>query len=149
MKNIYDILSKIDFEKHCEQYALGFQRDTDTPTMTRFRQENMKEFCFSLIQKFYEIVLQDHWQEVTALEQKRCNSKMIECKCAVCGEKFMARVADRNRGWAKCCSKSCAATLSNKKTGKYRKHLACQNKMDNLGYENVDYYDDSHLFGDE
>lgn len=75
--------------------------------------------------------------------------KMTECKCAVCGEKFMARVADRKRGWARCCSKSCAATLSNKKTGKYRKHLACQNKIDNLDYENVDYYDDSHLFGDE
>lgn len=80
---------------------------------------------------------------------KMIRGKMIECKCAVCGEKFTARVADRNRGWAKCCSKSCAATLSNKKTGKYRKHLACQNKMDNLGYEDVDYYDDSHLFGDE
>lgn len=69
MKNIYDILSKIDFEKRCEQYALGFQRDTDTPTMTKFRQESMKEFCFSLIQEFYEIVLQDYWQEITALEQ--------------------------------------------------------------------------------
>lgn len=53
-------------------------------------------------------------------------TKMIECKCVVCGEKFVARVADRKRGWAKCCSKSCAATLSNKKTGKYRKHLASQ-----------------------
>ena len=67
MKNIYDILSKIDFEKHCEQYALGFQRDTDTPTMTKFRQESMKEFCFDLIQKFYEIVLQDYWQDITAV----------------------------------------------------------------------------------
>ena len=70
MRDIYDILSKIDFEKCCEQYAIGFQRDTDTPTMTKFRQESMKQFCFSLIQKFYEIVLQDHWQEITALEQK-------------------------------------------------------------------------------
>lgn len=78
-----------------------------------------------------------------------CNGKKIKCKCAVCGEKFMAKVADRNRGWSKCCSKSCAATLSNKKTGKYQKHLARQNKMNNLGYEDVDYYDDSHLFGDE
>ena len=75
MKNIYDVLSKMDFEKHCEQYALGFKRDTDTPTMTKFRQESMKEFCFGLIQKFYEIVLQDHWEEITALEQKVKNEK--------------------------------------------------------------------------
>ena len=77
MKNIYDILSKIDFAKHCEQYALNFQRDTDTQTMTKFRQESMKEFCFSLIQKFYEIVLQDHWQEVTALEQNQRNKRRL------------------------------------------------------------------------
>ena len=74
---------------------------------------------------------------------------MIECKCAVCHEKFMARVADRKRGWAKCCSKSCAAKLSNQKTGKYRKYLACQRKMEDYGYEDIEYYDDSHLFGDE
>lgn len=70
MKNIYDVLSKMDFEKQCEQYTLNFHRDTDTPTMTKFRQESMKEFCFSLIQEFYEIVLQDHWQEITAPKQK-------------------------------------------------------------------------------
>ena len=29
------------------------------------------------------------------------------CKC--CGEKFLARVADRKRGWARFCSKSCKA----------------------------------------
>lgn len=70
MRNIYDVLSQIDFEKHCEQYALGFQRDTDTPTMSKFRQESMKQFCFSLIQKFYEIVLQDHLQQITAVDSK-------------------------------------------------------------------------------
>lgn len=31
----------------------------------------------------------------------------VNCKC--CGEAFVARVADRNRGWAKFCSKSCKA----------------------------------------
>lgn len=75
--------------------------------------------------------------------------KTIECKCAVCGEKFIARVVDRKRGWAKCCSKSCAAKRSNALTGKYERYLACQRKINNLGYEDIDYYDDSHLFGDE
>lgn len=34
---------------------------------------------------------------------------MIKCKCAVCGNGFSARAADVNRGWARSCSKSCAA----------------------------------------
>ena len=58
--------------------------------------------------------------------------KIIECKCAVCGEKFMARVADRNRGWAKCCSKSCAATLNNRKTGNYKNYINTKRFFDYL-----------------
>lgn len=30
-------------------------------------------------------------------------------KCARCGNPFTARTADRNRGWARFCSKSCKA----------------------------------------
>lgn len=37
--------------------------------------------------------------------------KKIERKCACCGEAFIARVADVNRGWARFCSKSCKATI--------------------------------------
>lgn len=59
MKNIYDVLDEIGFENQCEKYALGFHRDTDTPTMTKFRQESMKEFCFSLIQQYAEKVYED------------------------------------------------------------------------------------------
>lgn len=33
--------------------------------------------------------------------------------CLWCGDEFEARVTDINRGWAKCCSHSCAAKLSN------------------------------------
>lgn len=33
----------------------------------------------------------------------------VEVSCKCCGDKFMARVADRKRGWAKFCSKSCKA----------------------------------------
>ena len=32
-----------------------------------------------------------------------------EVKCKCCGDPFLARVADRKRGWAKFCSKSCKA----------------------------------------
>lgn len=66
--------------------------------------------------------------------------KMIECKCAVCGEKFMARVADRNRGWAKCCSKSCAATLNNRKAGNYARF--CHKRAVAIAIENGDYIPD-------
>ena len=34
----------------------------------------------------------------------------VEVKCSNCGHKFMARVADRKRGWGKFCSKSCKAS---------------------------------------
>lgn len=40
-----------------------------------------------------------------------------EYKCKCCGHKFIARVADRNRGWARFCDKSCAAKFKDKKTG--------------------------------
>ena len=59
LKNIYDVLEEMDIENKCEKYALGFQRDTDTPTMTKFRQESAKQFTFSLIQEFYERALGD------------------------------------------------------------------------------------------
>lgn len=36
---------------------------------------------------------------------------MVHALCAVCGQAFSARQADRKRGWAKCCGKACAAKL--------------------------------------
>lgn len=33
----------------------------------------------------------------------------VNVKCAWCKDVFSARKADRDRGWARCCSKSCAA----------------------------------------
>lgn len=33
----------------------------------------------------------------------------VECKCKQCKQIFTARVADRKRGWARFCSKSCKA----------------------------------------
>lgn len=32
-----------------------------------------------------------------------------------CGKEFEAKAADRKRGWAKCCSKACAAFMREKK----------------------------------
>jgi endogenous inhibitor of DNA gyrase (YacG/DUF329 family) len=33
--------------------------------------------------------------------------EQAQYRCHSCGKLFTARVADRNRGWAKFCSKSC------------------------------------------
>lgn len=50
--------------------------------------------------------------------------KMIEVICACgCGEKFMAREADRKRGWGKYFSKSCKAKAQEKKTHQYAHYL--------------------------
>lgn len=48
----------------------------------------------------------------------------VERKCKCCGRPFMAREADVKRGWARCCSKSCAATITNRKTGNYQRYMA-------------------------
>ncbi len=43
------------------------------------------------------------------------------CKC--CKEPFEAREADRKRGWAKFCSKSCKAKKQEARTGQYKAYL--------------------------
>lgn len=50
------------------------------------------------------------------------------CKC--CGGLFIARVADRKRGWARFCSKSCKATKQEARTGQHRDYM---NRRDNGG----------------
>ena len=48
---------------------------------------------------------------------------MVEVKCKRCKQLFMARVADRKRGWGKFCSKSCKASEQESKTGQYYAYL--------------------------
>ena len=48
----------------------------------------------------------------------------VQVKCKCCGDTFTARVADRNRGWAKFCSKSCKAIRQMKTHGDTR--LSCR-----------------------
>lgn len=45
------------------------------------------------------------------------NVKDVQRKCKNCGDPFMARSADVNRGWAKFCSKSCKAREQTRRTG--------------------------------
>lgn len=43
-----------------------------------------------------------------------------EFECANCRRLFTARVADRNRGWARFCGKSCKAQEQTRRTGRGR-----------------------------
>lgn len=47
----------------------------------------------------------------------------VTVNCEVCKVPFEARIADRKRGWARYCSKSCAAKKNNRKTGNFKRHL--------------------------
>lgn len=40
--------------------------------------------------------------------------------CVNCGGQFTARVADRKRGWARYCSKSCKATKQTQRRGPHK-----------------------------
>lgn len=44
-------------------------------------------------------------------------------RCACCGDPFKARVADRKRGWARFCSKSCKAKKQEQRTGQNHAYL--------------------------
>lgn len=44
------------------------------------------------------------------------STAIYKCKC--CGGDFIARTADRKRGWAKFCSKSCKAIRQTQRTGR-------------------------------
>jgi hypothetical protein len=48
----------------------------------------------------------------------------VEVECLQCGISFMARVADRKRGWAKFHNKSCKAKHQEARTGQYAKYLS-------------------------
>jgi hypothetical protein len=67
-------------------------------------------------------------------------------KCKNCGSLFTARVADRKRGWAKYCSKSCKAIKQEKRTGQYKSFLAGTARRKESGEE---LFADAHLFSNE
>jgi len=56
---------------------------------------------------------------------------------------FMARVADRKRGWGKFCSKSCKATKQEYITGQYKSYLrgnyGSSGKMSKIDFDRIDF----------
>lgn len=63
-------------------------------------------------------------------------AKSIEVTCKCCPDKFIAKVADRKRGWAQFCSKSCAAYW--KTYGKRRGHQSIEMREAALLRNNIE-----------
>jgi endogenous inhibitor of DNA gyrase (YacG/DUF329 family) len=60
-------------------------------------------------------------------------SGYVRVNCACCSATFEARIADRNRGWGKYCSKRCKAIKQEQRTGQYARYLHGVN--DDIDYE--------------
>tara|TARA_R110002012_G_scaffold314998_1_gene528230 strand:+ start:1940 stop:2164 length:225 start_codon:yes stop_codon:yes gene_type:complete len=59
-------------------------------------------------------------------------NNQVLCICDNCDNDFVAKKADRDRGWARCCSKACAAK---KREKKIQKLAYCAFETDDSEYE--------------
>ncbi len=67
----------------------------------------------------------------------------VTVKCKSCKQPFEARVADRQRGWGKFCSKSCKAKRQEARTGQHTAYLHRQKIADaNDGRTARDFQDE-------
>ena len=65
-----------------------------------------------------------------------------QCKCKFCGVMFTARVADRKRGWARFCSKSCKAKRQHHQNHPKRRYYAPADDNDAALHDATDGWDD-------
>ena len=66
-------------------------------------------------------------------------------KCARCSDLFTARTADRKRGWARFCSKSCKAIKQEQRTGQHRSYLARTENDAEETFSNAHLFDNTEL----
>lgn len=62
----------------------------------------------------------------------------VEAACEWCRQKFEARIADRKRGWARFCSKTCKASEQEKRTGANAAFKARLSASESQGYRYPD-----------
>lgn len=67
----------------------------------------------------------------------------VRCKYKKCGEMFTARIADRKRGWARFCSKSCKAKQQEQQTHQHRDYLRAIEEIEDGLFTNA------HMFSNE
>lgn len=72
-----------------------------------------------------------------------------EYVCKHCRSPFIARTADRKRGWALFCSKSCKAKRQEKRTGQHAAYLERRERRDNWDGHESGEFSDAHLFSNE
>jgi len=75
----------------------------------------------------------------------RCATVEVQCSNKRCKVPFIARVADRKRGWGRFCSKACKAVEQEKRTGQFAGmiHRPAHRFSGNSGFA------DAHLFSNE
>lgn len=69
---------------------------------------------------------------------------MTRVKCDRCGDTFLARTADVNRGWGKFCSKSCKAIKQERRTGQNAAYHARQRNREDDYADGYDLGWDAH-----
>jgi hypothetical protein len=70
---------------------------------------------------------------------------IVKCKC--CHTEFTARVADRKRGWAKFCSKSCKAKKQEARTNQYAAYKQGESNFRGSGVSRDRYLADAREYG--
>jgi hypothetical protein len=71
----------------------------------------------------------------------------VVCECG-CGKPFMARKADRDRGWGRFASKQCKAREQERRTGQYKRLLGESGDIDELDRLGLTDEDFGHFPGD-
>lgn len=71
----------------------------------------------------------------------------VEVLCKCCKQPFIARVADRKRGWGKFCSKSCKAVKQEARTGQHAEYQERKQRAAEP-YEGGEFAN-AHLFSNE
>lgn len=67
----------------------------------------------------------------------------VTCANKSCKLPFIARVADRKRGWGKFCSKACKAVVQEKRSGQYANMVHRPERSERATFS------DAHLFSNE
>lgn len=66
----------------------------------------------------------DYVQQADRAEPRKPKGKMVAVNCLCCKGAFMAKEADRKRGWGLYCSKSCKAKKQEARTGQHARFQA-------------------------
>ena len=85
--------------------ALGADEEADRYMREHEKETKRKKRTFESAVK----IELSKMEKITPIKSKNIiRGKTVEVKCK-CGVNFIARIADRKRGWGKYCSKSCKA----------------------------------------